>query len=171
MTSPIAAAALAASLILAGPAAAAPRTERVVVDRFSDTYDFAIDCGEFGPYAFDNHVVGRERVRVTEVREIGGELLKTVFSLSIHETDTNSVTGKVLPLHGSVHEVWDYAENTRTMDGAVYMGNAPGEGNVVQETGRIVMTLDTHEASFVAGPHPAFFKGGIDPAVCGWLDQ
>ena len=50
-------------------------------------------------------------------------------------------------------------------------GNAPGEGAVVQETGRIVMTLDTHEAFFVAGPHPAFFNRGIDPAVFGYLAQ
>jgi len=42
---------------------------------------------------------------------------------------------------------------------------------VVQETGRIVMTLDTHEAFFVAGPHPAFFNRGIDPAVFGYLAQ
>jgi hypothetical protein len=167
MTRPIAAAVLAASLILAAPAGAA-RTERVVVERFSDTYELAIDCGEFGPYAFDNLVSGRERVRVTEVSS-GGELLKTIFSMTIHETDTNSVTGKVLPLHGTVYEVWDHVANTRTMDGVVYIGNAPGEGAVVQETGRIVMTLDTHEAFFVAGPHPAFFNGGIDPAVCGYL--
>jgi hypothetical protein len=167
MTRPIAAAVLAASLIVAAPAGAA-RTERVVVDRFSDTYDLAIDCGEFGPYAFDNLVSGRERVRVTEV-SADGELLQTIFSMTIHETDTNSVTGKVLPLHGTVHEVWDHVANTRTMDGAVWMGNAPGEGAVVHESGRIVMTLDTHEAFFVAGPHPAFFKGGIDPAVCGYL--
>ena len=167
MTRPIAAAVLAASLIVAAPAGAA-RTERVVVERFSDTYELAIDCGEFGPYAFDNLVSGRERVRVTEVSS-GGELLKTIFSMTIHETDTNSVTGKVLPLHGTVYEVWDHVANTRTMDGVVYIGNAPGEGAVVQETGRIVMTLDTHEAFFVAGPHPAFFNGGIDPAVCGYL--
>ena len=167
MTRPIAAAVLAASLIVAAPAGAA-RTERVVVDRFSDTYDLAIDCGEFGPYEFDNLVSGRERVRVTEV-SADGELLKTIFSITLHETDTNSATGKVLPLHGTIHEVWDYAANTRTMDGVVWMGNAPGEGAVVQETGRIVMTLDTHEAFFVAGPHPAFFNGGIDPAVCGYL--
>jgi hypothetical protein len=167
MTRPIAAAVLAASLIVAAPAGAA-RTERVVVDRFSDTYELSIPCADFGPYAFDNLVSGRERVRVTEVSS-GGELLQTVFSMTIHETDTNAATGKVLPLHGTVHEVWDYAANTRTMDGAVWMGNAPGEGAVVQETGRIVMTLDTHEAFFVAGPHPAFFKGGIDPAVCGYL--
>jgi hypothetical protein len=167
MTRPIAAAVLAASLIVAAPAGAA-RMERVVVDRFSDTYELAIDCGEFGPYAFENLVSGRERVRVTEV-SADGELLQTIFSITLHETDTNSVTGKVLPLHGTIHEVWDHVANTRTMDGAVWMGNAPGEGAVVQETGRIVMTLDTHEAFFVAGPHPAFFKGGIDPAVCGYL--
>ena len=170
MTRPIAAAVLAASLLVAAPAGAA-RTERVVVDRFSDTYDLAIDCSEFGPFAFDNLVSGRERMRVIEVSDAGtGELLQTIFHMAIKEEDVNSVTGKVLPLHGSVHEVWDHVANTRTMDGAVWMGNAPGEGAVVQETGRIVMTLDTHEAFFVAGPHPAFFKGGIDPAVCGYLD-
>jgi hypothetical protein len=172
MTSPIAAAAIAASLILAGPAAASSRTERVVVDRFTDHYDLAVDCSEFGPYSFENLVTGREHVRVIEVSDTrSGELLQTIFHIQLKEDDVNSVTGKVLPLHGSVHEVWDYAENTRTMDGVVWMGNAPGEGNPVQETGRIVMTLDTHEAFFVAGPHPAFFSGGIDPAVCGWLDQ
>jgi hypothetical protein len=169
MTRPIAGAVLAAPHMGAAPAGAA-RTERVVVDRFSDTYDLAIDCGEFGPYAFENLVSGRERVRVTEV-SADGELLQTIFSITLHETDTNSVTGKVLPLHGTIHEVWDHVANTRTMDGVVWMGNAPGEGAVIQETGRIVMTLDTHEAFFVAGPHPAFFKGGIDPAVCGYLDQ
>ena len=170
MTRPIAAAVLAASLIVAAPAGAA-RTERVVVDRFSDTYEFPVPCSDFGPYAFDNLVSGREHVRVVEVSAPDGELLQTIFHINLHEVDTNSVTGKELPLHGSVHEVWDYRANTRTMDGVVWMGNAPGEGNVVQETGRIVMTLDTHEAFFVAGPHPAFFKGGIDPAVCGWLAE
>ena len=168
MTRPIAAAVLAASLIVAAPAGAA-RTERVVVDRFTDTYEFPVDCSEFGPYAFDNLVSGRQHVRVIDVSTPDGELLQTIFHINLHEVDTNSVTGKELPLHGSVHEVWDYRANTRTMDGVVWMGNAPGEGNVVQETGRIVMTLDTHEAFFVAGPHPAFFKGGIDPAVCGYL--
>ena len=171
MTRPIAAAALAASLILAGPAVAAPRTERVVVDRFSDTYDFAVDCAEFGPYAFDNHVAGRERVRVTEVRELGGQLLQTIFSITIRETDTNAVTGKTLPLHGTVHEVWDYAANTRELDGVVWMGNAPGEGTVLQDSGQMIMTLDTHEALVVHGPHDVFFEGGIDPVVCGWLAQ
>ena len=55
------------------------------------------------------------------------------------------------------------------MSGKVWLGTAPGEGTFVQETGRIVMTLDTHEALFLAGPHPAFFAGGIDPAICAWL--
>ena len=31
------------------------------------------------------------------------------------------------------------------------------------------MTLDTYEAFFVAGPHEAFFSGGIDPVVCAAL--
>jgi hypothetical protein len=39
----------------------------------------------------------------------------------------------------------------------------------VQDTGKISMTLDTFEAFFVAGPHEAFFSGGIDPVVCAAL--
>jgi hypothetical protein len=39
-----------------------------------------------------------------------------------------------------VHEVWDYAANTRT--------------------------LDMNEPLVVAGPHDIFFSDGIDPAGC-----
>jgi len=140
--------------------------QRVVVERFSDSYELAIPCGEFGPYAFDNLVSGREHVQVTEVLAADGSLLQVVFNMQLTETDTNSETGVSLTLKGAVHEVWDFASNTRTMSGKVYLATKSGAGILIQETGRIVMTLDTHEALFVAGPHKAFFAGGIDPAVC-----
>jgi hypothetical protein len=170
MTRPICAAAIAASLLVAAPAGAA-QTERVVVERHSDTYEFPIDCAEFGPFAFDNLVSGREHVRVIDVSARDGELLQTIFHINLRETDANSITGKALTLHGAIHETWDYRANTREIDGVVWKGNAPGEGNVVQDTGRIVMTLDTHEPLIVNGPHEAFFAGGIDQVVCGWLAQ
>ena len=98
-----------------------------------------------------------------------GTVLRTVFHIGIIETDTNSETGRSLPLRGSVYEVWDYGANTREMSGAVWIGNEPGAGTWVQEVGRIEMTLDEHIVTFMAGPHPAFFEGGIDPAVCAAL--
>jgi len=62
--------------------------------------------------------------------------------------------------------VWDYASNTRTLTGAVFMGMRPGKGTYIQDAGRITLTLDTRIAQFVAGKHEAYFGGGVDYAVC-----
>lgn len=160
--------AVAGVFAIAAPAGAA-KTQRVVVDRFADEYTGSVNCANHGPYTFFNEYSGRERVQVTEVLAADGTLLQTVFSLVLQETQSNSLSGATLPLKGAVHEVWDYASNTRTLDGKVWLGTQRGAGTYVHETGRIVMTLDTHVASFVAGPHAAFFAGGIDPAVCAAL--
>ena len=156
------------ALVATAPAQAEGK-QRVVVERFSDSYELAIPCADFGPYTFDNVVRGTEHVQVTEVFAADGSLLQVVFNMQLSETDTNSETGEALTLKGAIHEVWDFAANTRTMSGKVYLATRSGAGIVIQETGRIVMTLDTREALFVAGPHEAFFNGGIDPAVCAEL--
>jgi hypothetical protein len=164
----VAAMGLAAVLVPAGVASANGK-ERVLVESFTESYAFAVDCGDFGPYAFENEVGGSARVRVTDILDRESGLLQTVFHIVLRETDTNSVSGKSLPLHGAVHEVWDYASNTRTLSGAVFVGTERGGGTYVQDTGRITMTLDTRVAQFVAGPHEAFFAGGVDPVVCAAL--
>ena len=164
-----AAAALVAALALAGLASAsAGGTSRIVVESFSEDYAFSVDCAEFGPYAFEIEVEGHVKVRVTDVVSKDGDLLQTMIHVVFRETNTNSASGKSLPLHQAANEVWDYAANTRTISGAVFIGNAPG-GKWVQDTGRITMTLDTRIASFVAGPHEAFFGGGLDTVACGAL--
>ncbi len=140
--------------------------QRVVVERFSQPYEFAVPCGDFGPYAFDNLVSGTEHVQVTEVSAADGTLLQVVFNIQFSETDTSSESGAVITLKGAVHEVWDFASNTRTLNGKVFLATRRGEGVVIQDTGRITMTLDTREALFVAGPHAVFFSGGIDAVVC-----
>ena len=162
------ASAVMAALAVVSVAAAASGKQRLIVDQFSDSYSFAVDCADFGPYDFENLVSGRERIQVTDVLSRDGTLLQTVFQMHIDETDENSETGFRLPLKGAVHEVWDYASNTRTLSGVVFIGTSPG-GTYVQDTGRITMTLDTREAQFVAGPHEAFVSGGIDPVVCAAL--
>lgn len=170
MLKTMAAAAAIGTFALAGSADAAG-TKRVVVERSVQAYDFKVDCGEFGPYGFDNIVKGTQRAQVTDVVAGDGTVLQTVIHLTFIETDTNSVTGTSLGLKAAVREVLDYSANTRTMTGKVALGTRPGGGTYIQETGRIVMTLDTYEASFVAGPHDAFFAGGIDPAVCAALAE
>ena len=156
-------------LAFAGSAGAAGK-QRVVVDRYSEPYEFAIDCSDFGPYGFDNVVSGHERKQVTEVRAADGTLLQTVFHTSFSETDTNSDSGASLGLKGAIHEVLDYGANTRTISGKVALGTRPGGGGTyIQEVGRIVMALDTFEPLFVAGPHEAFAAGGIDFPVCAAL--
>ena len=145
--------------------------ERVVVERFTDSYEFAVDCAPFGPYEFNILVSGIQRVRVTEVLAADGTLLQTVFHINVQETGTNSVSGASLPLKGAIHEVWDHEANTRTISGKVWLGTTRGGGTYVQDTGRIVMTLDTREASFVAGPHEAFFAGSLDVPVCSALAE
>ena len=157
-------AALVAALAVSGVASAEGKS-RVVVESFSENYAFSADCADFGPYAFEIDVEGTVKVRVTDVIAPDGELLQTIIHVVFRETDTNSVSGTSMALHQAANEVWDYASNTRTISGAVFVGNSPG-GNWVQDTGRIIMTLDTRIASFVAGPHEAFFGGGLDVIAC-----
>jgi hypothetical protein len=159
-----------ALLAATGVAGASNGKQRVVVERLVEEYSFvAVDCGDFGPYAFSIEVEGRLRVSVVDVLADDGSLLQTVFHFVLDETDTNSVSGKNLPLHGVKNEVWDYGSNTVTGTGGVYIGTEPGQGTYVQDTGRIVMTLDTRIAQFVAGPHEAFFGGGIEAVLCAAL--
>jgi hypothetical protein len=150
-------------------AAAAAGKERTVVESFSGPFSFAIPCSEWGPYAFENLVEGTQRIRVTEVTDASGTLQQVVFHVGFRETDTNSVTGKRLTLTGAFHEVWDLAANTRTLSGKVIFGTDRG-GTWVHDTGRITMALDTYELQFLAGPHEAFFAGGVDAVVCAALN-
>jgi hypothetical protein len=58
---------------------------------------------------------------------------------------------------------------TLTLTGNVLVGHAPGGGIRVQETGRLILDLETRLAHFVAGPHDAYLAGGSDPALCAAL--
>jgi hypothetical protein len=161
---------VAAVLVATGTASASNAKERVVVERVVDEYSFVpVDCADVGEYAFSIKAEGTLRFTATDVFGADGTLLQTVFHIVIDEVDTNTVSGKTLPLHAAAREVWDYASNTRTQSGIVAIGASPGGGTYIQETGRITMTLDTREVLFLAGPHPAFFEGGIDPALCAAL--
>ncbi len=153
---------------LAGSAGAAG-TKRVVVERANVPYELVIDCADYGPHDFANVVTGTQHLQITEVRDAAGTLVQTIINTNFTEIDTNSQSGATLRLKGAYHEVLDHAANTRTLSGKVALGTRPGGGTYLQETGRIAMTLDTYEPFFVAGPHDAFFAGGIDVPVCAAL--
>lgn len=158
---------VAVALVASGIAGASNGKERVVFEAFTDSYAGSVDCADYG-FAFEVEYAGDVKVRVTDALSKDGEPLQTIIHVVFRETDTNSVSGRSLPLHQAANEVWDYASNTRTITGAVFVGNSPG-GKWVQDTGRITMTLDTRIASFVAGPHEAFFGGGLDAVACAAL--
>ena len=153
-------AALMAALMLPAVADAAQR-ERVLVERVTFPYDGAADCGTFAV-----EFAGVQRFTAWDIYE-GGELVQSVFIQGFKETDTHSVTGATLALRSQARELWDYAAGTRTVTGAVYMGNRPGEGTWVHDSGRITMTLEDRIASFIAGPKEVFFGGGLDAYACG----
>ena len=158
-------------LATAAVAGASNGKQRIVVDRLVDEYSalVVVECADVGPYDFSIEATGTFCASVVDVVADDGSLLQTVFHLSLDETETNSVSGRSLPLHGVVHEVWDYAANTRTVSGVAYIGTERGQGTFMQDAGRITMSLDTHVAEFVAGPHEVFFGGGIDAVLCAAL--
>ncbi len=161
----VAAAALVVALASAAAAYAA-KPERVV--DFSDSYSFAIDCAEFGDYDFLNLVEGTISARMTLFFDSAGVPVREVWHIRFRETGTNSVTGKSLPLSGSVTEILDLVAGTRTLNGKVYLGTQKGGGTYIQDTGRITMTLGTREVLFRAGPHEGF-DAGVDALVCAAL--
>jgi hypothetical protein len=164
---------LAVALATAAVAGASNGKQRIVVERIVDEYSALVvaDCADFGPYEFSIEATGTFRASVVDVVADDGSLLQTVFHFGLDETERNSVSGRSLPLHGVVHEVWDYAANTRTVSGVAYIGTERGQGTYMQDTGRITMSLDTHIAEFVAGPHEVFFGGGIETVLCAALAE
>ena len=115
-----------------------------------------------GDFDFSDRVEGDIKVRVTDVVATDGALLQTIFQSSSKRRTRTRSRARACGSTGAANEVWDYASNTRTITGAVFVGNGPG-GKRVQDTGRITMTLDTRIASFVAGPHEAFLRRRTRP--------
>jgi hypothetical protein len=158
-------AALTAVAALAPASAGAAGTSRVLVDRAVNHYVDSADCADYGPYDFVNEFSGTERVQVSDVFARDGTRLQTVVQIVREETEHNSVTGSTLPLKQAAREVWDYPSSTRTISGSIWLGAHPGGGTYVQDTGRITIPFDTRIASFIAGPHEAFFTD-LDELVC-----
>jgi hypothetical protein len=114
------------------------------------------------PERVDQPVGGHHRF------DAGGELIGFSLKIRFTEVETNTKTGKTLHMRGSETEHWDLVAGTRTLTGAVFIGNQPGAGTFIHDTGRIVIDLETGEAISIAGPHEGF-DNGVDETVCAAL--
>lgn len=68
-------------------------------------YEFSVDCSPYG-FAFELDVQGQELVWVETFYDEAGNPVKFVVHDSFTETDTNSVTGKVLPFSSRIVETF-----------------------------------------------------------------
>jgi len=80
------------------------------------------------------------------------------------ETDTNSVTRKVLGFSQSWIQTFDLVAGTRTVVGKEFVMTDPGKGIVIHDTGRTVFDAPDHVV-FDAGHHQVLF-GDIDELAC-----
>ena len=159
-TTIIAAGVVAAALSFGAPAATAKAPD-------SDPYDGSFDCSEAG-YDFTMEWEGVEHVAVKDRFDDSGELIGFTLHIRFREVDTNTKTGKTVVLRGSETENWDLVAGIRILTGATFIGTQPGAGTFTQDTGRIVIDLETGEAISIAGPHEGF-QNGVDGTVCAAL--
>jgi L-asparaginase/Glu-tRNA(Gln) amidotransferase subunit D len=151
---------LAAALAAAASAAATPPThdETVVIP-----YAFSVDCGPYG-FAFSNVVEGTQTDRVQTFYDANGTPVKVVDHGQFTETDTNSVTRKVLGFSQSWIQTFDLVAGTRTVVGKEFVMTDAGKGIVIHDTGRTVFDAPDHVV-FDAGHHQVLF-GNIDELAC-----
>ena len=156
----IAAGVAAAALSFGAPAATAKAPD-------TNPYGGSFDCSEAG-YDFTMEWEGVQHVAEKDRFDRSGELIGFTLHIRFNEVDTNTKTGKTLALRGSETETWDLVKGIRTLTGAVWIGNQRGAGTFIQDTGRIVIDLETGEAISIAGPHEGFHNG-VDETVCAAL--
>ena len=85
-----------------------------------------------------------------------GSVLRTVRHISFRGTGTNNQSGNTLPLNGVRHIVLDYVNETYTETGVLRHVTAPGAGNVLHQSGRLVEGLYDLSPIFAAGPKQLF---------------
>jgi hypothetical protein len=156
----VAAVTLAVGLATAATAGATPPTrENIGVI----PYEFSVDCNLYG-FAFSNEVKGEESLWVETFYDADGNPVKVVVHDGFIETDTNSVTGKTLAFSQTWVNTFDLVAGTRTVVGKAFLMTDPGEGAVIQDTGRVVFDTPDH-VLFEAGQH-APLHGDLDQLAC-----
>ena len=154
---------LAVTLAAAAPARATTPTRESPV---SIPYGFAVDCSPYG-FDFTNIVQGVETLFVETFYNKDGNAVKVVLHDGFIETDTNSATRKTLPFSQTWVNTFDLVTGTRTVVGKALLMTDPGNGIVIQDTGRVVFDAPEH-TSFEAGQHGPL-HGDLDEFACNAL--
>jgi hypothetical protein len=135
---------LVAALAFALPARAVPPVSELVTESALDS----IGCD-----GFDAVLERTFEGRVTVYFDNQGNPIIVRVHAEMTGSLTNSVTGASLPLRGHILLVDDFTTGVVTFVGPVLLGNEPGGGSVITDTGRI--SFDGDEIAFEAGPHDA----------------
>jgi hypothetical protein len=140
--------------ILACALAAAAQARPPEVENFTDTF-----AAEQGCDGFTDEFSGSVNVRSTTFFNASGDAVRVRSHIRVRETDTNSVTGKTIAVRQNYSSIEDLATGTIADNGAVFISTSPGEGVVIQDTGKVV--FDSHDDVVkVAGPHQVLETGG-----------
>jgi hypothetical protein len=123
----------------------------------------AATCKPYG-YTFAVSYHYDVRRTITEFADDDGNVLREVIEAHFVGLATNDSTGKLLPVDGERHIVWDFVAGTWTETGTLRHVTVPGSGVVLLQSGRIVYPLPAVPQPdvipkvelFEAGPHDVF---------------
>jgi hypothetical protein len=142
-----------ALLVVVMPTAAMAAVEKEV-NEFDDQFEDPLGAELCGVDEFLVHESGVEKV--TEFFNKDGDLVK----VHVNVTGSTEITGdgELLARENFAFMVIiDFEEGTITQNGNVFNIHVTGEGNVVNDSGKIVFSLEDDTLLDVKGPHEAFF--------------
>jgi hypothetical protein len=120
----------------------------LVKERFQYPLEFE---GVVACDGFEDRFIDSYDVTEVDVYDTAGNLLRIEYQAFHTSTDRNSVTGFTLHEHGHFHEVDDFVARTITVTGNSEIANRMGSGAVIQDTGRLVFSMDSGDLMFFAG--------------------
>ena len=145
----------------ATPALSSARPPSVEVSPVDDT-PFDLPCG-----TFTIRVSYTGWVRTTTFFDQSGTPVKLQIQVNIQGTATNLQTGKTVSDYENPIVVVDLTTGGVTINGVPAHVTAPGEGIIIQDTGRITYDAEGH-ITFEAGPHDQGDQGALE-AYCSAL--
>jgi hypothetical protein len=124
--------------------------------------EFDLPCG-----TFTIHVSYAGWIRTTTSFDQSGTPVELRIQLNLQGTVTNLQTGKTVSDYESPIVVIDLATGDFTVNGTSAHVTAPGEGIIIQDTGKITYDAEGH-VTFEAGPHDQGDQGSLE-AYCSAL--
>jgi hypothetical protein len=106
-------------------------------------------------------------MRTTTFFDPSGTPVKLQIQISVQGTATNLQTGKTVKDDEHPVVVIDFRTGTETVNGGPAHVTAPGEGIIIQDTGRITFDAEGN-VTFEAGPHNQADLGPLE-AYCSAL--